>query len=279
LLTLNQIFRFISKYILISLILLSNLFALQIGDQAPNFTTQSTKGEINFYDWVGENWVIIFSHPAAFTPVCTTELATLAKLQPEFKKRKVKVMTLSADSVKDNLEWIPLINKYKEKLMLKSSLGEKITNFGENNDVNFPILVDDNLKISTIYGMYHPKAEPNGGVFGTKRKETIRSVFIIDPKKNIQTILIYPKNIGRNFNEILRIVDALKISKKYKVSTPANWENGSDVIVPSSMVDEAIEENYGTLTNTRDFELFRTIKQPGKIDEIKGRNPSGPKKW
>ena len=136
-LTLNQIFRFISKYILISLILLSNLFALQIGDQAPNFTTQSTKGEINFYDWVGENWVIIFSHPAAFTPVCTTELATLAKLQPEFKKRKVKVITLSADSVKDNLEWIPLINKYKEKLMLKSSLGEKITNFGENNDVPF----------------------------------------------------------------------------------------------------------------------------------------------
>ena len=264
---LNQILKFISKYILISIISLSNVFALQIGDKAPNFTTQSTKGQINFYDWVGENWVIIFSHPAAFTPVCTTELATLAKLQPEFAKRNVKVVTLSADSVKDNLEWIPLINQYKEKLMLKSSLSEKITNFGKKNNVNFPILEDENLKISTLYGMYHPKAEPNSGVFGGTRKETIRSVFIVDPEKNVQTILIYPKNIGRNFNEILRIVDALKISKKYKVSTPANWENGSDVIVPSSMVDEAIEENYGNLTNTRDFELFRTIKQPGEPDE------------
>ena len=275
----NQIFGFVCKYILISIITLGNLYALQIGDRAPNFTTKSTKGDINFYDWVGENWVIIFSHPAAFTPVCTTELATLAKLQPEFKKRKVKVITLSADSVKDNLEWIPLINQYKEKLMLKSSLGEKITNFGIDNNVDFPILEDENLKISTLYGMFHPKAEPKSGVFGSGRKETIRSVFIIDPKKNIQTILIYPKNIGRNFNEILRIVDALQISKKYKVSTPANWENGNDVIVPSSMVDEAIEENYGSLTNTNDFELFRTIKQPGKSDEIKGRNSSGPKKW
>ena len=274
----NHLFRFLSKYTLISIITLNSVCALQIGDKAPNFTTESTKGKLNFYDWAGKNWVIIFSHPAAFTPVCTTELATLAKLQPEFTKRKVKVVTLSADSVKDNLEWIPLINKYKDKLILKSSLSEKITNFGKKNNVDFPILEDENLKISTLYGMFHPKAKPNSGVFGAARKETIRSVFIIDPQKNIQTILIYPKNIGRNFNEILRIIDALKISEKYKVSTPANWENGHDVIVPSSMVDEAIEENYGSLTNTLDFQLFRTIKQPGSPDQKKEGNPSGPKK-
>ena len=263
----NQIFRFLYSFILVLIITSGNLHALQIGDKAPNFKTQSTKGEINFYDWAGKNWVIIFSHPAAFTPVCTTELATLAKLQPEFTKRKVKIATLSADSTKDNLDWIPLINQYKEKLNLKSSLTEKLTNFGKNSNVDFPILEDENLKISTLYGMFHPKAEPNSGVFGGMRKETIRSVFIIDPEKKIQTILIYPKNIGRNFNEILRIVDALKVSKKYKVSTPANWENGDDVIVPSSMVNEAIEENFGPLTNTLDFELFRTIKQPGISDE------------
>jgi alkyl hydroperoxide reductase subunit AhpC len=261
LLNLNQILRFVSKYIFVSIIILTNLNALQIGDKAPNFTTKSTKGEINFYDWSGDNWVILFSHPADFTPVCTTELATLAKLQPAFKKRGVKVISLSADSAEDHLEWIPLINNYKEKIILKNSLGEIITYSNENTEVDFPLLADKDLKISTLYGMYHPKAEPSKGVFGDETKETIRSVFVIDPKKTIQTILIYPKNIGRNFNEIIRIIDALKISKKFKVSTPANWEYGNEVIVPSNIQDEDIQEKYN-VKKFKSFELFRTIQQP-----------------
>ena len=251
---------------LLSFGLISSILANQIGDIAPNFTAMTTKGEIDFHSWSKEKWVVLFSHPSDFTPVCTTELAQVAKLQPEFKKRDVKVIALSVDSLQDHNDWIPDINRYKDKITEKSALDKIISNFGKNTNVDFPLISDEKFKVATLYGMYHPKAKPNAGSFGDENKSTIRAVFIIDPKKNIQAMLTYPKNIGRNFNEIIRTLDALQISSELNVSTPANWEFGDDVIVSNDIPDEDIKEKY-EVEEYNVFETFlRTIKQPGYYD-------------
>ena len=237
--------------------------ANQIGDIAPNFTAKTSQGVLDFHSWSSDQWVVLFSHPGDFTPVCTTELAQVAKLQPEFKKRNTKVMALSIDSLKDHQEWIPQINRFKEKIRDKGSVDKLLTNFGENTDLNFPIIADEDFKVATLYGMYHPNAKPNQGSFGNSSKATIRSVFIIDPNKTIQTILIYPKNIGRNFDEILRIIDALQLSAKYNISTPANWQMGDPVIVSNDIPVEDIAEKFDT-DEVNVFENYlRMIKQPG----------------
>ena len=255
------------KYIFVtcflSLGLVTSILANQIGDTAPNFTAMTTKGEINFHNWSEKKWVVLFSHPSDFTPVCTTELAQVAKLQPEFKKRNVKVIALSVDSLEDHNEWIPDINRYKNKIKEKSALDKIITNFGRNTDVDFPLISDEKFKVATLYGMYHPRAEPNQGSFGDLDKSTIRSVFIIDPSKMIQTILVYPKNIGRNFDEIIRIIDALQVSEKYKVSTPANWQVGDPVIVSNDIPLENIQEKFNT-EEVKVFENYlKMVDQPG----------------
>jgi alkyl hydroperoxide reductase subunit AhpC len=242
--------------------------ALQIGDKAPNFEAQSTKGIINFHKWSKNKWTILFSHPGDFTPVCTTELAELAFLQPEFKKRQTKIITLSVDSVSDHLEWVPHINEYKNKIRSNK----------KGTDLNYPIITDKSLEIATTYGMYHPKAEPSGSIFGNVNKSTIRSVFIIDPDKTIQIILSYPKHIGRNFDEIIRIIDALQTAKKYNIATPANWEKKDQVIIPNTIPSEDIKEKYNVKNFTVHQDYLRTIDNPNQ-DTRKPTLNSKKEKW
>jgi alkyl hydroperoxide reductase subunit AhpC len=240
--------------------------ALQIGDKAPNFKADTTLGELDFYDWSQGQWVILLSHPGDFTPVCTTELAEAAKLQPLLKKINAKILTLSTDSVEDHLEWVEVINNYKNKTTTTDDLKNLLLGIEGDTDVSFPIISDPDLEVATLYGMYHPKALPNASSLGGENKSTIRAVFIIDPKKNIQAMLTYPKNIGRNFSEIVRTLEALQVSSELNVSTPANWEFGDDVIVSNDIPDEDIKEKY-EVEEYNVFETFlRTIKQPGHYD-------------
>ena len=259
--------KLITKILIFFGILLSlKANALQIGDKAPNFKADTTLGELDFYDWSQSQWVILLSHPGDFTPVCTTELAEAAKLQPLLKRKNVKILTLSADSVEDHLEWVEVINNYKNKTTTTDDLKNLLLGVEGDTDVNFPIISDPDLKVATLYGMYHPKALPNASSLGGENKSTIRAVFIIDPKKNIQAMLTYPKNIGRNFNEIIRTLEALQVSSELNVSTPANWEFGDDVIVSNDIPDEDIKEKY-EVEEYNVFETFlRTIKQPGHYD-------------
>lgn len=184
---------------------------LRLGDTAPNFTAQSSIGELNLHDYLGDSWGILFSHPADFTPVCTTELGTTAKYKPEFDKRNVKMIALSVDGVDSHKEWIKDINETQQ------------------TEVNFPIIADEDKKVSDLYDMIHPKADNN---------LTVRSVFIIAPDKTIKLILTYPASTGRNFQELLRVIDSLQLTAYHKVATPANWKHGDDVVVSPAISTE-----------------------------------------
>ena len=184
---------------------------LRLGDTAPNFTAQSSIGELNLHDYLGDSWGILFSHPADFTPVCTTELGTTAKYKPEFDKRNVKMIALSVDGVESHKEWIKDINETQQ------------------TEVNFPIIADEDRNVSTLYDMIHPKAD---------NSLTVRSVFIIAPDKTIKLILTYPASTGRNFKELLRVIDSLQLTAYHKVATPANWEQGDDVVVSPAIATE-----------------------------------------
>jgi alkyl hydroperoxide reductase subunit AhpC len=187
--------------------------ALQLGDIAPDFEADSTVGKIKFHSWLGDSWGVLFSHPKDFTPVCTTELEATAKLKGEFEKRGVKVIGLSVDSVDDHLAW---------KRDIEQTSGAK---------VEFPMIADPELKVANLYGMIHPNASD---------RFTVRSVFVIDPKKKVRLTLNYPASAGRNFDEILRVIDSLQLTDQFKVATPANWKQGQDVIiVPSVSNDDA----------------------------------------
>lgn len=185
---------------------------LRLGDTAPNFEQQSSQGLINFYDFLGDSWGILFSHPADYTPVCTTELGFTAKLKDEFDKRNVKALALSVDDVESHQGWINDINDT------------------QNTSVNFPILADDDRKVSELYDFIHPNASET---------LTVRSLVIIDPNKKVRLIITYPASTGRNFHEILRVIDSLQLTDNYKVATPANWQDGDDVVIVPSIQDEA----------------------------------------
>ncbi|WP_422081253.1 peroxiredoxin [Ulvibacterium sp.] len=188
---------------------------IRLGDTAPDFTAETSQGTLNFYDYLGESWGILFSHPADFTPVCTTELGTAAKFKDEFDKRNVKMIALSVDGAESHAEWIKDINEV------------------EKTTVNFPIIADEDRKVATLYDMIHPNADD---------KLTVRSVFIIAPDRTVKLILTYPASTGRNFYELLRVVDSLQLTAYHKVATPANWEHGQDVVVsPAIPTDEAKE--------------------------------------
>lgn len=184
---------------------------LRLGDTAPNFEQQSSKGLINFYDFLGDSWGILFSHPADYTPVCTTELGFTAKLKDEFEKRGVKAIALSVDDVDSHHGWIKDINET------------------QNTSVNFPIIADQDRKVSTLYDFIHPNASET---------LTVRSLVIIDPNKKVRLIITYPASTGRNFHEILRVVDSLQLTDNHKVATPANWQQGDDVVIVPSLKDE-----------------------------------------
>jgi alkyl hydroperoxide reductase subunit AhpC len=192
--------------------------AIRLGDTVPNFTQASSQGDINFYEWAGDSWVVLFSHPKDYTPVCTTELGEVARLQPEFNKRNVKTLALSVDDTESHLGWIKDIEE-TQKLTL-----------------NYPILADRDRKVSDLYDMIHPNSLQN---------LTVRTVFIIDPNKKLRLTLTYPASTGRNFDEILRVINSLQLTDKYSVATPANWNDGEDcVIVPSIKDPEELQEKF-----------------------------------
>lgn len=191
---------------------IQRLRSLRLGDIAPDFQQRSSVGDISFHQWLGNHWGVLFSHPADFTPVCTTELGMTAKLKEQFDQRGVKVIALSVDSVASHAEWIGDINE---------------TQFTK---VNFPILADADRRVSELYDLIHPNASDT---------LTVRSLFVIDPQKKIRLSITYPASTGRNFNEILRVIDSLQLTDKHKVATPANWEDGDDVVIVPSLVDEA----------------------------------------
>ena len=192
--------------------------ALRIGDTAPNFQAQTTEGPIDFHEWIGDKWAILFSHPKDFTPVCTTELGTMAKMKAEFQKRNAKIIGLSADPVDDHQRWAKDIEETQ---------GHKI---------NYPMIGDADLHVAKLYDMIHPNA--SGGKRTAVDNATVRSVFIVGPDKKVKAMLVYPMTAGRNFDEVLRVLDSIQLTAKYKVATPANWKPGQDVIIAGSVSDE-----------------------------------------
>lgn len=188
---------------------------IRLGDIAPNFVASSSEGEINFHEWLGDGWGVLFSHPADYTPVCTTELGTVAKYKAAFDKRNVKVVALSVDGLESHKGWIADINETQQ------------------TTVNFPIIADEDRKVAELYDMIHPNADS---------KHTVRSVFVIGPDKQVKLMITYPASTGRNFDEILRVIDSIQLTAYHKVATPANWNQGEDcVIVPSVTNDEIAE--------------------------------------
>ncbi|WP_299062145.1 peroxiredoxin [uncultured Polaribacter sp.] len=190
---------------------------IRLGDVAPNFIAQTSLGEINFHEWLGDSWGILFSHPADYTPVCTTELGTVAKYKAEFEKRNVKTIALSVDGVPSHQGWIKDINET------------------QNTSVDFPIIADEDKKVSNLYDMIHPNADNN---------LTVRSVFIIDPDKKVKLIIVYPASTGRNFDELVRVIDSLQLTAYHKVATPANWKKGEDCVISPAVSNEQIPDLF-----------------------------------
>ena len=199
---------------------------LRIGDEAPNFTVETTEGTINFHDWIGDGYAILFSHPKDFTPVCTTELGYMAGLKPEFDKRNTKVIGLSIDSVDDHNAWL---NDIEET---------------QGHAVNYPLIGDSNLEVAKLYDMIHPNASGQAKQRTAADNATIRSVFVIGPDKLIKLMITYPMSTGRNFDEVLRVLDSIQLTAQHKVATPVNWRNGEDVIIVPAVSDEAAREKF-----------------------------------
>ncbi len=210
--------------------------ALRLGDIAPDFTVDTTEGTISFHNWLGDSWGVLFSHPADFTPVCTTELGAVANLKGEFEKRNVKVLALSTDTVASHIEWIKDINET------------------QNTTVNFPIIADPEFKVSGLYDMIHPNASD---------KFTVRSVFVIGADKKVKLIITYPASTGRNFVELLRVIDSLQLTANYSVATPADWKDGEDVVVVPAIKTEDIPARFPKgFTEVKPY--LRLTPQPNK---------------
>ena len=210
--------------------------AIQLGDEAPNFTAETTQGTINFHEYLGDGWGVLFSHPKDFTPVCTTELGMVAKLKPEFDKRNVKVMGLSVDPVESHERW-------------ESDIAET-----QGTAVNFPMIGDADRKVSDLYGMIHPNANDT---------MTVRSVFVVGPDKKVKLTITYPASTGRNFDEVLRVIDSMQLTSKYSVATPVNWKDGDDVIIGAAVSDEDARQKFPNGWNAVKPYL-RIVPQPGK---------------
>jgi alkyl hydroperoxide reductase subunit AhpC len=215
--------------------------ALRIGDEAPNFTAETTQGKINFHEWIGDGWAILFSHPKDFTPVCTTELGYMAKLKPDFDKRNCKVIGLSIDPVTDHEKWAKDIQET------------------QGAAPNYPIIGDSDLEVAKLYDMIHPNAM--GGKRTAADNATIRSVFVVGPDKKVKLVLTYPMTTGRNFDEVLRVVDSMQLTAKHKVATPVNWKAGEDVIIAGSVSDDEAKQKYpGGWKSPRPY--LRIVPQP-----------------
>jgi alkyl hydroperoxide reductase subunit AhpC len=200
--------------------------SLQIGATAPDFEAETTEGRIRFHDWIGDSWAVLFSHPKDFTPVCTTELGYMAKLEPDFKKRNVKVVGLSVDPVDRHANWAQDIKET------------------QGYAPNYPMIADTDLKVSKLYGMLPASLEGTCEGRTPADNQTVRNVFVIGPDKKIKLILVYPMSTGRNFDEILRVIDSLQLTAKHSVSTPVNWKNGEDVIISGAVSDEDAKKRF-----------------------------------
>jgi len=220
--------------------------SLRINDQAPDFTAQTTEGQINFHEWLGDSWGVLFSHPKDFTPVCTTELGYVAKLKSEFEKRNCKVIGLSVDPVDNHAQWAADIEET------------------QGHAVNFPMIGDTDLHVSKLYNMF--PADEQGSAEGRTAltNATVRTVFVIGPDKNIKLMMIYPMTTGRNFDEILRVIDSMQLTAGYKVATPANWKDGEDVIIVPAVSNDDAKELFPQGWDEKKPYL-RVTKQPNKI--------------
>ncbi|MCH6587660.1 MAG: peroxiredoxin [Proteobacteria bacterium] len=218
---------------------------LQLGDTAPDFTAETTEGSISFHDWIGDGWAVLFSHPKDFTPVCTTELGYVAKLKPEFDKRNVKVIGLSIDSTDDHGAWAKDIEET------------------QGQAPNYPIIGDSDLAVAKAYGMIHPNV--TGGAKGRTAADnaTVRTVFVIGPDKKIKLMITYPMATGRNFDEVLRVIDSLQLTANHQVATPVNWKQGEDVIIVPAVSDEDAKKKFpGGWKTLKPY--LRVVPQPGK---------------
>ncbi|MGC2109517.1 MAG: peroxiredoxin [Candidatus Korobacteraceae bacterium] len=200
--------------------------ALQIGDVAPDFETETTEGHIRFHDWIGDSWAVLFSHPKDFTPVCTTELGYMAKLKPEFDKRNTKIIGLSVDPVENHARWATDIKET------------------QGHAPNYPMIGDTDLKIAKLYGMLPAAAGDSCAGRTAADNMTVRNVFVIGPDKKVRLVIVYPMTTGRNFDEVLRVIDSLQLTAKHKVATPVNWQPGEDVIIAGSVSDEDAKKIY-----------------------------------
>ncbi len=216
---------------------------LRINDQAPNFKAETTKGHIDLYEWMGNDWVVLFSHPKDFTPVCTTELGYLAKIQPEFEKRNVKVIGLSIDTLEEHNAWLKDVEEVSDC------------------KVSYPVIADTDLNVAKLYGMFQVDETGDVGERTAMTNATVRSVFVIGPDKNIKLMISYPMTTGRNFDEILRVIDSMQLTAKHKVATPVNWNFGEDVIIIPSVSNEDAKSIYSEGWETIKPYL-RKVKQP-----------------
>jgi alkyl hydroperoxide reductase subunit AhpC len=216
--------------------------ALQIGDTAPDFEAETTEGRISFHDWLGDSWGVLFSHPKDFTPVCTTELGYMAKIKPDFDRRNVKVIGLSVDPVDKHADWSKDIEET------------------QGHAPNYPMIGDDDFNVSKLYGML--PADTSGDAKGRTPadNQTVRNVFVIGPDKKIKLILVYPMTTGRNFDEVLRVIDSLQLTAKHRVSTPVNWKQGEDVIIAGSVSNDEAKQVFGDWKEPKPY--IRIVPQP-----------------
>jgi alkyl hydroperoxide reductase subunit AhpC len=216
--------------------------ALQLGDTAPDFEAQTTEGPIRFHDWIGDSWAVLFSHPRDFTPVCTTELGYMAKVKPEFDKRNTKIIGLSVDPVENHARWAADIEET------------------QGTAPNYPMIGDADYEVSKLYGMLPPDVEGDPTARTPAQNQTVRNVFVIGPDKKLKLVLVYPMTTGRNFDEVLRVVDSLQLTANHKVATPVNWQQGEDVIIAGSVNDEQAREIFGEWESPKPY--IRIVPQP-----------------
>jgi alkyl hydroperoxide reductase subunit AhpC len=216
--------------------------SLAIGSDAPDFEAETTQGHISFHDWLGDSWGVLFSHPKDFTPVCTTELGYMARIEPEFAKRGVKIIGLSVDPTEKHADWVKDIEET------------------QGASVDYPIIADDNFEVAKAYGMLAAEVEGDASARTPADNQTVRNVFVIGPDKKIKLILVYPMTTGRNFDEVLRVIDSLQLTAQHKVATPAQWQQGDDVIISGSVNNEQAKEIFGEWEEPRPY--IRIVPQP-----------------
>jgi len=216
---------------------------LRIGDTAPDFEADSTQGRLRFHDWVGDSWAVLFSHPKDFTPVCTTELGYIAKIKPEFDRRNVKIIGLSVDPVSDHARWAADIEET------------------QGHAPNYPVIGDADFNVSKLYGMLPADTSGDPKARTPADNQTVRNVFVIGPDKKVKLVLVYPMTTGRNFDEVLRVIDSLQLTARHRVSTPVNWKQGEDVIIAGSVSNDEARQIFGTWKESKPY--IRIVPQPG----------------